>query len=285
MLFLNNYQYQDFRENFLNIETVQRHNKTNSVRFLVSPAEEVEVLKYLKYNNIHFKKINSNVNEITQTERKVSVEKFTFSISFQSYQRFDVINNYMNYLKEQYPDRIKLILLGKSYEGRDLKAVLITNNNETKTPEKSLILIDAGIHAREWIAPATALYVMQQLMENSSFYERELSMYDWLIWPVVNPDGYEYTHVHDRQWRKNRQPSNVSDCVGADLNRNFEFYWSTSASSRNPCSYVYSGDEAFSELESRAIRDLLHSINTTCRMYLTLHSFGNYLLYPWGYEK
>lgn len=37
--------------------------------------------------------------------------------------------------------------------------------------------------------------------------------------PVVNPDGYEYTHVKDRLWRKNRKPTR--QCTGTDLNRNF----------------------------------------------------------------
>lgn len=37
--------------------------------------------------------------------------------------------------------------------------------------------------------------------------------------PVVNPDGYEYTHTIDRLWRKNRKGSGT--CSGVDLNRNF----------------------------------------------------------------
>lgn len=27
---------------------------------------------------------------------------------------------------------------------------------------------------------------------------------DWYIMPVLNPDGYEYSHQFDRLWRKNR---------------------------------------------------------------------------------
>lgn len=27
---------------------------------------------------------------------------------------------------------------------------------------------------------------------------------DWYIMPVLNPDGYEYSHNYDRMWRKNR---------------------------------------------------------------------------------
>ncbi|XP_065359655.1 carboxypeptidase B1-like [Calliphora vicina] len=280
-----------FYNNFPNMPqplTMHRMKRDSSMRLLMSATDELEVLKYLSNFAIDFEIVNHNVAESIRNERKATQNKFSSlsnTISFESYQRFDVINNYMEYLKMQYPERVKLITVGKSYEGRDLKAVLITNNTEAETTDKPLILIDAGIHAREWIAPATALFAMQQLMENSSYYERELTMYDWLILPLVNPDGYEYSHDHDRMWRKNRKPSNSSNCVGADLNRNFDYYWSYSGVSKNSCSEIYPGVEAFSEPESQVLRDLLHSINATCRMYLTLHSYGNYLLYPWGYEK
>jgi murein tripeptide amidase MpaA len=42
---------------------------------------------------------------------------------------------------------------------------------------------------------------------------------DWYFVPVLNPDGYEYTHTEDRLWRKSRSLSNGADCVGVDLNR------------------------------------------------------------------
>jgi murein tripeptide amidase MpaA len=43
--------------------------------------------------------------------------------------------------------------------------------------------------------------------------------------PVVNPDGYEYTHTEDRLWRKSRSRHNGDRCIGVDLNRNFDFHW------------------------------------------------------------
>lgn len=40
------------------------------------------------------------------------------------------------------------------------------------------------------------------------------------IVPILNPDGYEYTHTCDRMWRKNKA-KHGGVCVGVDLNRNF----------------------------------------------------------------
>jgi murein tripeptide amidase MpaA len=65
-----------------------------------------------------------------------------------------------------------------------------------------------------------------------------LGHYEVHIMPMVNPDGYEYSHTTDRMWRKNRNP-NGGACVGVDLNRNYDYGWLTAGSSRNPCSDVY----------------------------------------------
>lgn len=71
-----------------------------------------------------------------------------------------------------------------------------TGSSQTATP-KPVIFIDAGIHCREWIAPPVALYIIQQLVENST----NAAMYqnvDWYILPNLNPDGYEFTQKNVR---------------------------------------------------------------------------------------
>ena len=76
-----------------------------------------------------------------------------------------------------------------------------------------------GIHAREWIAPAMATYIMRELVEkNASKYLDNLNFH---ILPSANPDGYEYTRTDDRFWRKTRSVSG-SSCYGADGNRNWD---------------------------------------------------------------
>lgn len=50
-----------------------------------------------------------------------------------------------------------------------------------------------GIHAREWVAPAMALYLIHRLTNDPDAIHNELKGVDWYILPVVNPDGYEFT--------------------------------------------------------------------------------------------
>lgn len=62
----------------------------------------------------------------------------------------------------------------------------------------------SGIHAREWISIAVATYILSQLVEKNTSYTKLLDKTDWMIMPVANPDGYEFTHTGDRLWRKTR---------------------------------------------------------------------------------
>ena len=34
---------------------------------------------------------------------------------------------------------------------------------------------------------------------------QDIVQVDWYIMPLLNPDGYEYTHDNDRLWNKNRR--------------------------------------------------------------------------------
>lgn len=94
----------------------------------------------------------------------------------------------MSTVAAAHPDIATVSSIGKSYEGRDISMIKISTGGSGKPT----ILVDAGIHAREWIAPATALYMIQELVENTA--NRELiENIDWMIIPVLNPDGYEFT--------------------------------------------------------------------------------------------
>ncbi|XP_055624852.1 carboxypeptidase B-like [Toxorhynchites rutilus septentrionalis] len=194
------------------------------------------------------------------------------------YLSYEEMHKYLNYVRQKRPDMVKLSLIGNSYEKRPLTAVTISSKNPSKT-----ILIDAGIHAREWIAPATALYVIDRLVRHANESRDLLSNLTWIILPLVNPDGYEYSLKVDKYWRKTRRPHRR--CHGTDINRNFGFHWGEKGASRNECVPTFAGPEAFSEPETRALRNFLLSKNSSIDFYLSLHSYGRFLLYPWGFKK
>ncbi|XP_063599272.1 carboxypeptidase B-like [Penaeus indicus] len=107
--------------------------------------------------------------------------------------------------------------------------------------------------------------------------------FDVYIVPMANPDGYVYTWTTNRLWRKNRGNAG-GQCVGVDLNRNWDYQFGVGASS-NTCSDLYKGPSAFSEPETQALRDVMTSLSEAGNLELVIavHSYGQLLLHPWGW--
>ncbi|CAM6006025.1 unnamed protein product [Sphagnum balticum] len=112
------------------------------------------------------------------------------------------------------------------------------------------------------------------------------------IAPVINPDGYEYSHSSTnpdvRLWRKNRSPMVCTFnacCQGVDLNRNFDFHWGGEGSSADPCSEIYQGTSPFSEPESRAVRDFVLAQRGQIKSFITMHSYSQIWMYPYGHAR
>ena len=108
---------------------------------------------------------------------------------------------------------------------------------------------------------------------------------DLYLFPLVNPDGRAYVQspTGDPWWRKNRSSNPGSSCRGVDLNRNFDFLWSSGiGSSASPCEYqVYRGPGPHSEPETRNVAHLLDTY-PQITYYMDLHSYAQELYYPWG---
>ena len=63
--------------------------------------------------------------------------------------------------------------------------------------------------------------------------------------------------------------------------------WNTTGSSNNPLEDKYHGPSPFSEQESKALRDVILLINSTQKIasYVSVHSYGQMWLYPYGTAK
>uniref|UniRef100_A0A0A9Z8P4 Carboxypeptidase B n=1 Tax=Lygus hesperus TaxID=30085 RepID=A0A0A9Z8P4_LYGHE len=199
------------------------------------------------------------------------------------YSSFEQINHYLLDVERLYNGTVKSFEIGHSVEGRPIRGIRISKNPGVRKPA---LLLDAGIHAREWVGPVVAQYAIQQLLANASNANLTDGL-DWYILPMLNPDGYVFSMEHPpaRLWRKNKAQTFVNYCGGVDLNRNFDYVWGGPGSSDDPCSTNYRGPYPFSEPEAVAFGRFVLSIAQDLRMYLTLHSAAQAILYPWGYTN
>ncbi|XP_029664068.1 zinc carboxypeptidase-like [Formica exsecta] len=202
----------------------------------------------------------------------------SMSFDFNSYHTLDEIYKNLDDLTERYPDNVQIIIGGRTYEGRQIKGVKVsfTANNPG-------IFLEGGIHAKEWISPATVMYILHQVLTSKDADVRALAeSHDWYIFPVFNPDGYVYTHTTNRMWRKTRKPSDTF-CIGVDLNRNWGYRWNKN--NTKPCSNGYAGSAPFSEIETRSISRYIKTISNKFYAYIAFHSHAQLLLFPYGHTK
>lgn len=239
--------------------------------------------------NFNFRVLDDNLGrtlarnfELNRLLKELNPYKGQGRLPTERYYSHSEINNYLEYLAMAYAQRVIVRTMGFSFEGRPLKAITITNGQGSY--HKNVILIDGGFHA-----PAAAIYAIEQLVEHYEENKELLKDFNWVILPVVNADGYEYSQLSadTRLWRKTRKPlfHQGGICYGVDPNRNFDFHWNESGSSPDPCSDIFAGPTAFSEPETMVVSDMIHTFSEKGRMYLTLHSYGEFLLYPWGWTE
>ncbi|XP_076644229.1 carboxypeptidase B [Halictus rubicundus] len=291
--------------------TQPSYNKSTDV--VVAPDLVSDLKTFLRGRGIDFQVLIPDLQKtIAYQNPKMSKEQRDdlmttqgHSMTWKRYHRYADITKYLEYLSLRYPKMVDLITIGNSYEGQPIKMVKISTGPNKDGGPKPAVWIDAGMHAREWIGTAVATYIASQLVEKNGNYTKLLDNSDWMILPVANPDGYEFSHTGDRLWRKTRSSHGEDQddsrllqlvnhyakwfwgkCEGVDPNRNFGYHWGEmdeGGASSDPCHETYAGPRAFSEPETRAMADYILDNKENIKMYLTLHSYSQMWLVPWGY--
>uniref|UniRef100_A0A182WLP9 Peptidase M14 domain-containing protein n=1 Tax=Anopheles minimus TaxID=112268 RepID=A0A182WLP9_9DIPT len=260
----------------------------SDARILVPPSQLLSFQLLLDTQQLRYREIIPDFGSV-QDEHLFSAKQMLRSkrLPLTKYLRYNEMVDYINSLARKYSDLMTVSEIGKSHEGRPIPSVTIRSptsyaSQAARNNSQPVVFVDAGIHAREWAAPAMAMYLISELVENSAQHKDLLAGLTWIIVPIVNPDGYEYSHERERLWRKTRRPAG-RNCYGIDGNRNYDFHWAEVGASDLPCAETYHGEQSFSEPETRAIRDELLRLKGRCKFYLSLHTYGEYLLYPWGW--
>lgn len=235
-----------------------------------------------------------DVEEVEQMRRSEVVTNYStpftrevFPGFWTTYRRLADFFTFLDAARAAVPAISAVETIGRSYENRELRLIKLGIGYSTNT--KPIYFIDSLIHAREWITGASVTYFVQYLVDgylnNDAVVIALLTKFDFYVLPVVNPDGYEFTHTTTRLWRKTRAPNSGSTCIGTDANRNWNNNWNLNGASTNPCSETYSGTGAASTAEVRALSDYLLSLVPRVKVYFPVHSYSQLLLYSYGYSS
>ncbi len=111
----------------------------------------------------------------------------------------------MKELEQRYPKLAKVYVIGKSYKGKDLHLMEITNREIKTALEKPAIYIDGNMHTGEQTGAMLALYMIHHLLTNygkdkqatrlvdtCTFYLRPKFEVDASDWWLANPGDTDY---------------------------------------------------------------------------------------------
>lgn len=187
---------------------------------------------------------------------------------------------------------VKLSVLGKTGQGREIIALKVTQGASARDGSKPAVLYSSTQHAREWISTEVNRRLLNHVVNRFKAGDKEMKdlLKDTELWFVVvaNPDGYQYSFDVERLWRKNLRDNDGNGQItvgdGVDPNRNFDehFDYDNEGSSSAFASETYRGPGAASEPETKAMQGLLDRIKP--KFQSNWHSAGEWILYPQGWQ-
>jgi carboxypeptidase T len=213
-------------------------------------------------------------------------------------------------IAHDHPGLARWIDIGDSWDkittggpaGYDLQVLQLTNH---KIPgPKPVFFLMGAIHAREYATAELATRFAEYLVKAYGSNADVTWLLDYnevQILPVANPDGRKFAET-GLLWRKNTDNGEgclVANAYGIDLNRNYDFKWGGPGASLDACSEVYLGRSAASESETLALQTYLSGLypdrrgpadgdaapNDTSGLLISLHSYGQLVLWPWGWTN
>ncbi|NXN37719.1 CBPA2 Carboxypeptidase, partial [Rhinoptilus africanus] len=252
------------------------------------PANNVQAVKaFLESHGIEYSILIEDLQVVLDKEKEdmaynQQMERSSNSFNYGTYHTLDSIYTELDHLASEYSNLVSKLQIGQSYEKRPLYVLKFSTGGSNRPA----IWLDAGIHSREWVTQASAIWIAKKIASdygNDPSITSLLNKMDIFLLTVSNPDGYVFTHTTNRMWRKTRSRNPGSVCVGVDPNRNWDAGFGGPGASSNPCSDSYRGPSANSEVEVRSVVNFIKN-HGNIRAFLTLHSYSQLLMYPYGYK-
>lgn len=230
-------------------------------------------------------------NEIFKTESNAKSFVITNFVStgHQKYSYHEMSGD-LKQLANTYSDYVKVNVIGKSNDKRNIYDVVVGNPKAKKT-----MLVVSSIHAREYMTAQLCMAQIEHYLKNYNGRVKGVRLKSTLnkiaihYIPMTNPDGvtisqFGISKIRDSKLRKAlyRMPGAKStsswkaNARGVDLNRNYKYNYHAKYGGRRGSS-GYSGPYAESEPETKAVVKLINTLkkNTKLKGTVNYHAMGS----------
>lgn len=190
----------------------------------------------------------------------------------------------------KYRGHASLKNLGTSEDGRAIWCLRIGNPSASKK-----LLIDGGIHAREWLNSQMLTHKSEEILRQYVEYKSTLSRVCVYIVPMINPDGVTISQsgfgaIRSAKLRKICKKTKASprtwkgNARGVNLNFNFSAGWNQKKKAKKPDADTFPGKKAGSEKETKVMMSFVNGISGL-KGALNFHSTGSILYWNYNVES
>lgn len=239
------------------------------------------------------------------------------------YLNLDEVVSKVELLAEDFPSFVQVRTLPyQTHEGRWLHLLSVKVGEQGR---KQGVYVQGGTHAREWGTVDTVMHFVEQFLislrdgtdityGNRTFAADDVrAAFEGLnlfVLPCVNPDGRAFSmepgdderDFPKHMWRKNRRDNGDGECLGVDLNRNFDWMWDFRTLvhpgclpenyptcqglirvSDDLCHDEFHGPAPFSEPETWDVQSVLDQENI--RVFVDVHGVRGRIMFPWADDE
>jgi hypothetical protein len=134
------------------------------------------------------------VSYFPRVDYEATRPKVKGQMDFAHYHRYDEVEEFLRKWEKDYPDLVSLYSVGKSFEGRDIWQITITNKATGKDTDKPAFFLEGNRHSGEVTAAESALYFAWYVLANYGQDAEITRLVDTKALYVKvknNPDGSE----------------------------------------------------------------------------------------------
>jgi len=183
------------------------------------------------------------------------------------YHNYATLTDELNIYAETYPEICRLYTVGQSVQGRELWAILITDNPDDEEDEPEFKYVST-MHGNEPLGTEMCLYFIDLLLTEYGTDERITNLVDstaiWIV-PLMSPDGLE--------------SGTRNNANGVNLNRNFPTLTDSSLN-------IFTGEPLDAETRQPEVRHIMNwTAENSFVLSAGLHTGSVLVCYPYGYNE